>query len=175
MTVLELLAASIQYSDNTAANLLLTAVGGPAALTAYVRSVGDQVTRLDRAEPELNSALPGDERDTTTPRAMVSNMQVLLLGNRLRRSSREQLLTWLIGNTTGAEKLRAGLPADWRVGDKTGMGAHGATNDVAIIWPPHGQPVLVAAYLCETESSVTARNEALADVGRAVAQSLSSS
>jgi beta-lactamase class A len=168
MTVSELVSAAIQYSDNTAANLLLRAVGGPASFTAYLRQLGDQITRLDRFEPDLNSAIRGDVRDTTTPNAMVANMRVLLLGDYLTRTARDQLLAWLIGNTTGAEKLRAGLPTKWRVGDKTGMGANGATNDVAIIWPGERRPVLIAAFLAETNAVVADRNDALAQVGRAV-------
>ena len=153
MPISELVSAAIRYSDNTAANLLLKAVGGPASFTAYVRQLGDRITRLDRVEPDLNSAIPGDTRDTTTPNAMVANLRVVLLGDHLGRAARDQLIAWLVGNTTDAEKLRAGLPATWRVGDKTGMGAHGATNDVAVTWPVNRGPVLVAAYLADTEAA----------------------
>ena len=170
MTISQLVSAAIQYSDNTAANLLLRAVGGPASFTAYLRQLGDQSTRLDRFEPDVNSAIRGDVRDTTTPNAMLANMRVLLLGDSLSRTGRDQLLAWLIGNTTGAEKLRAGLPTRWRVGDKTGMGANGATNDVAIIWPVERAPVLLAAYLADTTADVGDRNDALSQVGRAVAR-----
>ncbi len=170
MTVAELVSAAIQYSDNTAANLLLRAVGGPPSFTAYLRQLGDQSTRLDRFEPELNSAIRGDVRDTTTPNAMLANMRVLLVGDYLSPTARDQLLAWLIGNTTGAEKLRAGLPTRWRVGDKTGMGANGATNDVAIIWPVERAPVRIAAYLADTNADVGDRNDALSQVGGAVAR-----
>jgi len=170
MTISQLVSAAIQYSDNTAANLLLRAVGGPASFTAYLRQLGDQSTRLDRFEPDVNSAIRGDVRDTTTPNAMLANMRVLLLGDSLSRTGRDQLLAWLIGNTTGAEKLRAGLPTGWRVGDKTGMGANGATNDVAIIWPVERAPVLIAAYLADTNADVGDRNDALSQVGGAVAR-----
>ncbi|MEO9224742.1 MAG: class A beta-lactamase, partial [Gemmatimonadaceae bacterium] len=114
MTVSALLAAALQYSDNTAANLLLRVAGGPPAVTSYVRDLGDGVTRLDRAEPDLNTAVPGDARDTTTPNAMADNLQALLVGNALTPKSRDLLNTWLLGNTTGVGKLRAGLPKDWR-------------------------------------------------------------
>src|SRR6266550_2673196 len=124
----------------------------------------------ERFEPDVNSAIRGDVRDTTTPNAMLANMRVLLLGDSLSRTARDQLLAWLIGNTTGAEKLRAGLPTRWRVGDKTGMGANGATNDVAIIWPVERAPVLIAAYLADTNADVGDRNDALSQVGRAVAR-----
>ncbi len=170
MTISQLVSAAVQYSDNTAANLLLRAVGGPASFTAYLRQLGDQSTRLDRFEPDVNSAIRGDVRDTTTPNAMLANMRVLLLGDSLSRAGRDQLLAWLIGNTTGAEKLRAGLPTRWRVGDKTGMGANGATNDVAILWPVERAPVLIAAFLADTNADVGDRNDALSQVGRAVAR-----
>src|SRR6266545_4321821 len=162
MTVSELVSAAIQYSDNTAANLLLQTIGGPASFTAYVRQLGDRITRLDRVEPDLNSAEPGDARDTTTPNAMVANMNRLLLGNSLRVASRDQLLSWLIASTTGVDRLRAGVPTTWRVGDKTGTGAHGAMNDLAIMWPPGREPVLVAAYLTETNAPSQDRSAALA-------------
>ncbi len=169
MTLSGLSAAAIQHSDNTAANLLLRVVGGPSSLTAFLRQLGDTVTRLDRTEPDLNSAVPGDVRDTTTPNAMITDMEALLIGNHLTRASRALLLDWLTGNTTGGDKLRAGLPEGWRIGDKTGSGAHGTTNDVAIVWPSPQRPVLVAAYLTETTAAVPASNQALAAVGRAVA------
>lgn len=169
MSVSDLAAAAIEYSDNTAANLLLQLVGGPASLTGFLRQLGDDVTRLDRIEPELNSAVPGDPRDTTTPDSMLSLMHQLLVGEGLGRTSRDQLITWLVGSTTGAEKLRAGLPPGWRVGDKTGMGAHGSTNDVAIVWVTERRPVLIAAYLTESAASAADRNNVLARVGSAVA------
>ncbi len=169
LSVAELSAAAVRHSDNTAANLLLRRVGGPASLTAYLRQLGDAVTRLDRIEPHLNSALPGDVRDTTTPSAMIANMEALLLRDRLTGSSRALLLDWLVGNTTGDDKLRAGFPPGWRVGDKTGSGANGTTNDVAIIWPSSEQPLLVAAYLTETSASLPARAQAIAAVARTVA------
>lgn len=170
MSVGALCAAIIQYSDNTAANLLLATVGGPSGHTRFLRSIGDEVTRLDRIEPDLNSAIAGDPRDTTTPAAMLADLRRVLLGTILSSKSREQLTEWLVGNTTGGAKLRAGLPKDWRVGDKTGMGENGATNDVAIAWPDDGGPLLVSAYLTETSAPVGARNAALADVARTVVE-----
>lgn len=169
MTVEDLAAAAVEESDNTAANLLLHAVGGPGSVTAFLRRIGDGISRLDRIEPALNSADPHDVRDTTTPNAMIADMQQLLLGARLHHASRERLLAWLAASKTGAARLRAGLPTQWRIGDKTGTGAHGATNDVAIAWPPGRRPVLVAAYLRDSAAPIDARNAALADVGRAVA------
>jgi beta-lactamase class A len=146
MTLGALCAAAIEQSDNTAGNLLLDAIGGPAGLTSFVRSIGDEMTRLDRKEPDLNSAIPGDERDTTTPAMMCADMQRLLLGNVLSESSRHQLEDWLQHNETGALMIRAGVPKTWTLGDKTGRCGNGATNDVAIIRPAGRSPILVAIY-----------------------------
>ncbi|WP_108473035.1 class A beta-lactamase [Rhodanobacter thiooxydans] len=166
MTMAELCHAAITMSDNTAGNLLLHSLGGPAGWTAYARSLGDGVSRLDRIETELNEARPGDPRDTTTPAAMLANLHALLLGTALSDASRGQLAGWLRANTTGDARLRAGVPAGWRVGDKTGSGNHAATNDVAIIWPPQRKPLLVAAYYAESTADADARNVVLAEVGR---------
>jgi len=168
MRVSDLLAAAIEVSDNTAANLLLASAGGPAALTAFIRRLGDPTTRLDRNEPSLNTSIPGDPRDTTTPAAMVADLQRVLLGRTLSDGSREHLVDWLARCTTGGDKLRAGLPAGWRVGDKTGSGQHGSTNDVAIAWPQAGAPILVAAYLTQTDAAPAERSAALASVGEIV-------
>jgi beta-lactamase class A len=168
MTVDGLTAAAVEQSDNTAANLLLATVGGPAGFTQYLRSIGDSVTRLDRLEPTLNSAEPGDDRDTTTPAAMLEDMQVVLLRTALTRPSRDRLVTWLVGGTTGDTKLRAGLPTGWRVGDKTGTGAHGSNNDVALAWPPSGPPVVIAAYSVGSTATEAVRDAALAEVARVV-------
>jgi beta-lactamase class A len=172
MSLEELCEAAMTMSDNTAGNLLLASLGGPEGLTAYARSLGDTVTRLDRIEPELNEAIPGDVRDTTTPAAMVANVRALTLDKALSATSREQLVRWLIGNKTGDTRLRAGLPAGWRVGDKTGSGERGTTNDVGVFWPPDRAPVIVSIYLTQTAASPTQRNATLAAVGRAVASAL---
>lgn len=139
--------AAVVDSDNTAANLLLERLGGPLALTRYLRRLGDPVTRLDRREPALNDNLPGDPRDTTTPAAMAAVMRALLTREVLAAPSRERLLGWLRACRTGRMRLRAGLPPGWQAGDKTGTGARGAVNDVAIVWPPHQPPFLLAVYL----------------------------
>lgn len=171
LTIGELAAAAIERSDNTAANLLLAVLGGPAAVTRYVRTLGDPVTRLDRTEPTLNTAVPGDPRDTTTPAAMLDCMNTLLCRKHaLSAASRERLTSWLVGCATGAARLRAGFPSGWRVGDKTGAGAHGTTNDVAIAWPPGGAPVLVTAYLTESAAPPKERDAALAQVARLLTQ-----
>jgi beta-lactamase class A len=169
MTVAEIAAAAITLSDNTAGNLLLASFGGPQALTQFLRTLGDQATRLDRIEPALNEATPGDPRDGTTPRAMAYTVQRLLLGNVLSKASEKQLADWLTANKTGDARLKAGLPASWRIGDKTGTCGHGATNDVGIIWPPDRSPIIIAAFLADTKAPVDERNKALADVARAAA------
>ena len=172
LTVGELCAAAVTVSDNTAGNLVLASLGGPQALTEYVRSLGDAVTRLDRIEPGLNEALPDDPRDTTTPAAMAKNIQALMLGSALSEHGKQQLTAWLVGNKTGGTRLRAGLPAGWRVGDKTGSGERGTANDVGVAWPPQSPPILIAVYLTGTVANAEARNRTIAAVGRAIAARL---
>jgi len=176
MTVRALCAAAIALSDNTAANLLLETVGGPPGVTRFVRSLGDRETRLDRTEPSLDTAIPGDPRDTTTPRAMAHDLRAMLLGCALSGTSQRALDRWLADCKTGLTALRAGLPTTWHVGDKTGtggavnaIGESGTRNDVAILRPPHRSPILVTAYLTRSNFSSAANNAALAAVGRAVA------
>jgi len=168
MTLAQLCEAAITLSDNTAANLILASLGGPQGVTAFARSLGDPVTQLDRIEPMLSEATPGDPRDTTTPLSMLKDIEALVLGAALTSASRERLTGWLIGNRTGDTRLRAGLPASWRCGDKTGTGHHGTANDVGMLWPAHGAPVIVSAYLTESTASEPMRDATLADVARAV-------
>ncbi len=172
MTIAELCEAAITLSDNSAANLLLQTVGGPGGLTIYARSLGDRTTHLDRIEPYLNEAMPGDARDSSSPAAMVNDLGVLLLQDALTPASRQRLTDWLIASQTGRNRLRAGLPAGWRVGDKTGSGARGSTNDIAIAWPPGRQPILIAAYLTGSDAPEPDRSAALAEVARVVAGEL---
>jgi beta-lactamase class A len=169
MTLAEICAAALTLSDNTAANMLLREIGGPEGLTRFARSLGDEVTRLDRWEVELNEALPGDPRDTTTPAAMLKNLERLILGDALSETSRNKLTEWMLANKTGDARLRAGLPRDWRVADKTGSGERGTANDVGIFWPPGRKPVLVTAYLTGSQASAEQRNATLAQVAHAVA------
>jgi beta-lactamase class A len=172
MTLGALCEAAIEQSDNTAGNLLLNAIGGPAGLTNFVRALGDRVTRLDRIEPELNSAIPGDERDTTTPAAISSDMQRLLLGDALSEASRRKLDDWLQRNETGGSMMRAGVPKMWSVGDKTGRGANGATNDIAIMRPPGRAPTLLAIYSVGSTATANDRAAAIAEVTKVVAEFL---
>jgi beta-lactamase class A len=166
MTVGEICEAAVALSDNTAANLLLASFGGPAALTEYARSLGDALTRLDRAEPDLNEATPGDPRDTTTPAAMLETMRTLVLGDALSGSSRERLASWLVATRTGDRRLRAGFPKGWRIGDKTGTGANGVANDIAVAWPPGRPPLLAAVYFAEAQASDEQRDAVIAEVAR---------
>lgn len=172
MRLAALCQAAIEQSDNTAGNLLLDAIGGPVGLTNFARSLGDQVTRLDRKEPELNSAITGDDRDTTTPASMQADLLRLLTGDALSQSSRQQLEDWLQGNTTGASMIRAGVPAIWKVGDKTGRCSNGATNDVAILRPPNRAPILVAIYTIGPSAPSNERDTVLAKVAKIVSESL---
>ncbi len=143
----QLCAAALRYSDNTAADLVLRHAGGPQAVTAFARSLGDPVTRLDRGEPQLNSAVPGDPRDTTTPRRMADNLVRLATGDTLPTGRRTQLVTWLRRNTTGTGQIRAAAPRSWSVADRTGSGYYGTVNDVALLWPPHGAaPIVIAIF-----------------------------
>lgn len=172
MTVAELCDAAVAMSDNTAANLLLETIGGPAGFTAFMRRLGDTVTRLDRNEPLLNSAIPGDERDTSTPIAMLDSMRKVLLGDALSPASRALLLAWGVGTRTGDARLRAGVPRGWRVADKTGTGEHGTTNDIGVLWPRNRAPILVTVYLTETRAAGREREAAIADVARAITRSV---
>jgi beta-lactamase class A len=170
MTVAELTAAAVTHSDNLAANLLLSKIGGPSGLTAFIRAHGDQVTRLDRDEPMLNTNLVGDPRDTTSPAAMANSLASLLTTPVLTAQSRERLFGWMIDCHTGADRIRKGLPNGWRCGDKTGTcGQRGAVNDVAILWPPGGSPVLAAVYLSDSSAPVAELAAAHARIGQLIA------
>jgi beta-lactamase class A len=169
MTIAELCHATMTISDNTAGNLLLSSFGGPARLTAYVRSLGDAVTRLDRIEPDLNDVSPGDPRDTTSPAAMLQTVRRLVVEDALSPASRDRLTDWLVANKTGNARLRAGLPESWRVGDKTGTGNYAATNDVGVAWPPGRKPVIVTVYYDGSDAPLDARERVIAEVARIVA------
>ncbi|MQT12797.1 class A beta-lactamase [Segnochrobactrum spirostomi] len=169
LTLAEICAAATEYSDNTAANLMLRSLGGPEGLTAFLRSLGDTESRVDRYEPELNDVKPGDPRDTTTPAAMAADLEKLLLGPVLSPTSRAQLAAWMIACKTGLERLRAGLPADWKAGDRTGADGLLVTDDVAILWPPERPPILVAAYYAGGAGAPRQQDAVLAEVGRIVA------
>ena len=170
MTLAEACAAAIDWSDNAAANLILQTIGGPMGFTRFVRSLGDRVTRLDRNEPSLNTAAPNDERDTTSPRAMAEDMRQVLLGDALSEASRRQLEAWLVDDKVGDKRLRAGLPASWRIGDKTGSGDYGTANTIAIIRPPNQTPVIATVYYTESSAPMDARNAIHKEIGGLIAQ-----
>lgn len=166
MTIETICAAAVTLSDNTAGNLMLASFGGPEGLTAFLRGLGDPVTRLDRIETALNEGTPGDPRDTTSPAAMLATMQKIVAGDTLSATSRERLVGWMLDSKTGDKRLKAGLPAAWRVGDKTGTGGHGSANDIAVAWPPGRAPVLVTAYYTGSTISDDARSAVIAEAGR---------
>ena len=166
MTVAELCAAAIQYSDNSAANLLMKLIGGPSGVTAYARSIGDDAFRLDRWETELNTALPGDPRDTTTPAAMAASVRALALGDALPAAQRTRLVEWLRGNKVGDKRFRAGVPPGWQVGDKTGTGDYGTTNDAGVVWPPSRAPIVLAVYYTQTRADASAKDDVIASAAR---------
>ena len=171
LEIMRLCAAIIELSDNSAANLLLRRVGGPEALTRFIRDRGDTVTRLDRYELELNSNLPGDARDTTSPAAMAGLARTLVVGDVLDRQSRNHLSGWLTKSVPGLDRLKAGFPVPpWLVGHKTGTGANGAFNDVAIAWRSGKPPVVVACYQSGGTAEASVRAAAHASVGRLVAE-----
>lgn len=170
LSLARLCEGTLTTSDNTAVNLILASLGGPEGLTAFARSIGDSVTRIDRCEPAMSTWRRGDPRDTTSPRAMAHTVQALVLGDVLRPASRHLLQAWMRANTTGERRLKAGLPLTWTVGDKTGTGDVGSTNDIGVLWPPGRAPLVVAAYLTETRRPRARSEAALAEVGRAVAQ-----
>ena len=155
----------MSYSDNTAANVVFDAIGGATGFNAYMRSIGDEETQLDRKEPELNEGTPGDVRDTTTPNAMVNSLRKILLGDALSVSSRSELTQWMLDDQVAGALLRASLPSDWKIADKTGAGGYGSRSIVAVIWPPSKQPLVTGIYITQTKASMQASNQAIARIG----------
>jgi beta-lactamase class A len=173
MTNAELCAATMQYSDNTAANLLTKQLGGPAGMTAFARSRGDDVFRLDRWETELNSAIPGDPRDTTSPLAMMQTLQKLTLGAGLPQAEQRILIDWMLANTTGNERMRAGVPAGWKVADKTGSGSYGTTNSIGLLYPPNRAPIVAVVFTTQAAKEAPNRNDLVVAATRAIVTGLS--
>lgn len=169
MTLGEICKAALTLSDNTAANLMLESFGGPPEVTKFARALNDDMTRLDRIETALNENIPGDPRDTTTPAAMAENLRKIALGDILSPASRAQMMDWMLANKTGDKRLRAGLPRDWRVADKTGGGDNGQTNDIAVLWPTGRGPIIATVYFGFSAAPDEARNAVIADVGRMIA------
>lgn len=173
MTVGELCEAAITISDNTAGNLLLATVGGPKGFTAALRDLGDNATRLDRWETALNEGRPGDTRDTTTPQAALASLRAMLFGDSLSPAARRQLADWMIADAVADDLLRARLPEDWIIGDKSGAGGHGSRSIIAVIWPSSDRPLLAAIYMTGADADMAARNAAIARIGAAMFETLS--
>jgi beta-lactamase class A len=171
MAVSALLDACLLFSDNTAANLLLKSLGGPAGWTAFARSIGDKTSRLDRWEPELNVVADGDQRDTTTPAAMLEDLQAVFLGKVLSQASLLQLETRMSASTTGAKRLQAGLPAAWRLAGKTGSGPR-SRNDIAMLRPPGRAPILACVYCMDAKLPDAGTDAIIAEIGRFIAASI---
>lgn len=172
MTISELCAATIRYSDNAAANLLMKKLGGPKAVTQFARSIGDKSFRVDNWEDNLNSN-PKDIHDSSTPGAMTQTLQKILLGHVLAPHQREQLFAWMKGNTTGDTRIRAGVPKGWIVADKTGTGDYGISNDIGLIFPPNGAPIVVAIYSNQNKKDAVRRDEVVASAAKMIVDDFS--
>lgn len=174
MSIKDLSEAAISYSDNLAMNLLVKDLGGTQMVTQYARSMHDKKFRLDRIEPGFGSAIPGDQRDTTTPKSMAHSLQKILLENVLNKSSKDMLLTWMKNNQTGFTRIRAGVPAGWVVADKTGKGDYGTNNDIAIIYPPNSAPIVLAIYTTQNTQAAESNDKIIVDVTKIVLEELMS-
>lgn len=164
--------AAITLSDNTAGNLILDTFGGPKGLTKYARSLGDETFRLDRWETELNEAKPGDPRDTITPAGILADLHKTVVGDGLSKASRDQLVEWLLASKTGGKRIKAGVPSDWKVGDKTGTSDSGMANDIAVLWPPERKPILLAIYLYDPKGTADSRNDIHKQVASLVVENI---
>ncbi len=172
MTVAELADAAIRFSDNTAGNLLLRELGGPRAITRFARSLGDPVTRLDRWEPDLNSAEPWRRTDTTTPRAIGRTYARLVLGDALNRPDRDRLTQWLLNNTTSVNRFRAALPESWALADKTGGGSYGTNNDAGIAWTDDGTPLVLVVQTTKPEQDAAPDHALIVETAELLAETL---
>ncbi|SDP40578.1 beta-lactamase class A [Streptomyces sp. cf386] len=172
MTIRQLCDAAVRHSDGTAANLLLRDLGGPQRLTAYLRELGDTVSRLDHYEPELHRARPGDPNDTTTPRAIAADYRTIILGEALATDKRALLTDLLVRNTTGGNRIRAGLPKGWRVADKTGTGTYGRANDIAVVWPSGSEPLVLAIMSERAEREARPSESLIAEATEQIAAAL---
>lgn len=168
MPISELCKAAMQYSDNTAANLLIRELGGIGAVNEFARGIGDTDFRLDRLETALNSALPGDERDTTTPLMMAQTLQKLTLGEALPPAQRATMVEWMRGNTTGGARIRAAMPSHWLIGDRTGGGDYGTTNTIGVIWPDNASPVVLTIYFTQKTKEAATRGDVIVSAARII-------
>ena len=173
MSVRDLCSAAMMHTDNAASNLLVKRLGGLTEVTNFARSVGDDVFRLDRWEPELSSSIPGDQRDTTSPEAMGLDIYKLTLTSFLPVSLKNELVQWMVGNTTGATRIRAGVPTGWKVGDKTGTGEYGTTNDIGIIWSSEqSKSIILSIYFTKDQKNSSPPHKVIADVTKIIINSL---
>ncbi|MEU6084315.1 class A beta-lactamase [Streptomyces sp. NPDC047108] len=172
MSLRDLCAATLRYSDNTAANLLFDALGGPKALDAVLEDLGDDVTHMDRRETELNEATPGDPRDTTTPRAFAKDLRTFALGDGLKKDERALLMRWMKTNKTGSTLIRAGVPKDWTVADKSGAGEYGTRNNIAVVTPPGGKPVVMAVLTSRDTRDAEYQDDLVAEAASVVADAV---
>lgn len=172
MTVREIAKAAMQYSDNTAGNLLFAELGGPAQLEKALRAIGDDVTEMDRLETELNEATPGDTRDTSTPKALATNLRILGLTDELSEEKREIFQEWFKGNTTGDTLIKSGVPTDWIVGDKSGAASYGTRNDIAIVWPPDNEPIVIAILSNKQEKEAEYDDQLIGEATKIVIETL---
>ncbi|GLV66329.1 beta-lactamase [Bacillus mycoides] len=172
MTLGEIVEATVRSSDNTAGNILLNKIGGPKGYEKALRQMGDRVTMADRFETELNEAIPGDIRDTSTAKAIATNLKAFTVGNALPAHKRNILTEWMKGNATGDKLIRAGVPTDWVVGDKSGAGSYGTRNDIAIVWPPNKAPIIIAILSSKDEKEDTYDNQLIAEAAKVVINAL---
>ncbi|MFB0980352.1 MAG: class A beta-lactamase [Alteromonadaceae bacterium] len=168
VTLKEACSAAMIMSDNTATNIVLKGIKGPEALTQFLRSIGDDVTRLDRIEPYLNEAIDGDERDTTTPNAIVKSLHTLLFGDVLSTLSKEQLKKWMMDNRVTGSLLRSVLPELWSIADRSGSGGFGSRAITAVVWSDKKTPLIISIYLTQTKISFDQRNKTIADIGKEI-------
>ena len=165
--------AAMRYSDNTAGNLLFEELGGPDGFEKALRESGDTITMANRIEPDLNEAIPGDSRDTSTPKALATTLKVFGISEYLPVDKQEIFTNWLKGNTTGDSLIRAGVPEGWEVGDKSGAGSYGTRNDIAIVWPPNREPIVIAIMSSRTEENASFNDELIAKATKVIAQAFS--
>lgn len=172
MTLGQIAEAAVRSSDNTAGNILFNKIGGPKGYEKALRQMGDRVTMADRFETELNEAIPGDIRDTSTAKAIATNLKAFTVGNALPADKRKILTEWMKGNATGDKLIRSGVPTDWVVGDKSGAGSYGTRNDIAIVWPPNRAPIIIAILSSKDEKEATYDNKLIADAAEVIVKAL---
>ncbi|WP_020062911.1 class A beta-lactamase [Bacillus sp. 123MFChir2] len=172
MTLKELCDASLRYSDNTAGNLILKQLGGPTGFKKELEEIRDNITNPERFEPYLNEVNPGETHDTSTPRALATSLQAFTLKDTLSTEKRELLIDWMKRNTTGGALIRAGVPKGWVVADKTGAGSYGTRNDIAIIWPSKGDPIVLAILSSRDKKDADYNDKLIAEATAEVIKAL---